>query len=269
VAAILAVVTAAVIPGVAHAAINYGGGYYTNLCDSGTSATFYNCDSRCSPQTGSCTGENDGVVKWVCRGKWNQCLESESQWSNYEEVKSESCGNTVQLSLFDKKCRRQDGSWDASCKLLGYMTWYSGDCYEGETGVTGQTGVIVATQTPTSVPTTTPKLTATPSPTLASKMAKSTSTPTPTNIPAPGMCGKTCKLAGDCRVGFACFDGVCRNPACPADKGCFCQITETASGAAKLAKTPETGVETWLGMAAMAGLGVAGLKLRRAARRLW
>src|SRR5690606_40062787 len=31
-------------------------------------------------------------------------------------------------SDLDKQCRRSDGSWDDSCKLLDYMVWYSGDC---------------------------------------------------------------------------------------------------------------------------------------------
>ena len=114
--------------GVAKAAIAYGTGYYVNLCGGGTAAAQYNCNAGCSPTSGACESGNNGAVKYTCVGKWNQCVESESGWSGREEVGNPGCNRTVQLSLFDKKCRREDGGWDQTCQLLGYMVWYSGEC---------------------------------------------------------------------------------------------------------------------------------------------
>jgi len=105
--------------GVVRAALTLGNGYYTNLCDSGTNAIYYSCDKGCNPSAGTCTSSNSGAVKYVCAGNWNQCLESESLWSNFEQMNDTGCGQTVQLSLFDKKCRRDDGPWENSCRLLG------------------------------------------------------------------------------------------------------------------------------------------------------
>jgi hypothetical protein len=263
--------------GSVRAATSYGNGYYTNLCDSGTAATYYNCDPGCNPQTGSCSSTNDGVVKWVCQGKWNQCLEWESQWSNYEQIDTTGCGYTVQLSLFDKKCRRDDGTWDNTCRLLGYMVWYSGDCWPGVTTPTAG-----PTPIPSSVPSPTPTVTATPTvkpdinPTAVtvsqySNLAASgvvKPSPTPTAPPMVGVCGRKCQLAADCQAGFACVNNFCRNPACPDDTTCFCH-GESASSSAVTKTSPSTGVETWLGMAGMAGLGVLGIRLKKWAGKVW
>jgi hypothetical protein len=262
--------------GVAKAAMTLGSGYYTNLCDSGTKATYYSCNQGCDPDTGSCTSGNSGVVKYVCTGKWNQCLESESQWSNYEQVAGTGCGQTVQLSLYDKKCRREDGAWDPTCKLLGYMVWYAGDCRQG---------YVLTTPAPT--PTKAPAPTVTPvkgsnsgssisllMAALSGAGATATPTPTPTVAPAPtgpvgNVCGLKCKLGIDCGAGFACVGGVCRNPACTADAGCFCQGATVSAKPVSGTKTPTTGPETWLGMGGMAGLGLLGVKLRKIGKRLW
>jgi len=253
------------------AALTYGNGYYTNLCDSGTAATYYNCDSGCDPKTGSCRSETMGVVKWVCSGKWNQCLESESQWSNLEQVDNIGCGYTVQISKFSEKCRMENGSWNSNCRLLGYMVWYSGDCWQEGTP-----------RVPTGRPSSTPKpivsLTVTPSqvPNAQSKLA-SVLTITPTQKPSPSptggvgerICGLKCKGATDCQAGFACVSGACRNPACETDKTCFCLGGKEATSSAITKKSPDTGPEVWLGMAGMVFLGWLGLRMRRAAKKLW
>lgn len=248
--------------GVVKAALVFGSGYYTNLCDSGTEATYYSCDKRCNVATGACTSSNDGVVKYICLGKWNQCLESESGWSNFEQVRGVVCGYTVQLSLFDKKCRNEDGSWNSSCQLLGYLVWYSGDCRP--------TAIITPTTAPVQavIISKLSNLSAVlggVSPTIVPSV-----TPQPTTPAGVNICGTKCTLGVDCAAGFACITGVCRNPACTGDINCFCQqggsvVKPVVSGKA----TPDTGVETWLGMAGMVILGLAGFKLRKMARKVW
>ncbi len=263
----------------AEAAIIYGSGYYTNLCDSGTRANYYSCNPGCDPALGTCRSENDGVVKWICNGKWNQCLESESSWTNYEKLDNVSCGYTVQMSLFDKKCRRQDGSWDNSCNLLGYMVWYSGDCWN-ELGPTPTLRPVAAepssTVVPTSIqkavtptmtlapPTNTPKPTVTPRPTVTAKPAV-----TPTVVPVVAVCGVKCGTAASCRAGFACVQGVCRNPVCIEDKSCFCKGPVSATASAVTKTNPEAGAETWLGIVGMLALGYGGVKMRKFGATLW
>lgn len=263
---------------VSQALVSFGSGYYVNLCDSGTAADYYNCDPGCNPTQGSCRGENEGVVKWTCIGKWDQCLESESDWTNFEEVGNPSCGVTVQLSLFDKKCRRSDGSWDNSCQMLGYMVWYSGDCWPGGTtpGITPTpTGRATVTPTPTRRPTATPRVPAassTPTPTTGSKISNPTVTPvisrTPTPTPtAVAVCGMACAKASDCKAGFTCNEGVCRNGACPADSTCFCSGGGTAQPVSP--RLPRTGVPWFIGVLGMVGLGGLGWKLTRMAKKVW
>lgn len=259
-------VGAGIYPHQVGAALTYGSGYYTNLCNSGTAATYYNCDPGCNPATGSCQSNNGGAVRWVCNGKWNQCLESESSWSDKAQVDGVGCGYTVQLSLFDKKCRRIDGSWDNTCKLMGYMAWYSGDCREGISPTAGPIRSVTPTATPK--PTVTPIIPS-PSPTLT-PVPIVTGGPTPTPSTAALMCGVACKVASDCKIGFACVQGACRNPACTAEKSCFCgQTAGAATGSAISTTSPETGVETWVGMAGMAAIGAVGIRLRKFAKKLW
>lgn len=260
--------------------LTYGSGYYTNLCDSGTAAKYYSCDPGCNPVTGSCQSGNSGVVKWSCSGKWDQCLASETGWNGYQDVTGTACGTTVQLSLFDKKCRRDDGSWDNSCRLLGYMVWYSGDCSPGYVKTapvpltvtpTVKALAIAATATlaPTIKPTVTPKVTVTTTvvPTAVSKLAQLVSpTPIPTINPALKVCGKTCRLDSDCQIGFVCASGgVCRNPACIADTGCFCGQVAGAVAA----KTPDTGETSWWGAVGLLLAGVLGVYIRKQAKKVW
>jgi cell division septation protein DedD len=176
--------------GVARANTTFGTGYYTNLCGSGTAATSYSCDPGCDLSSGFCSSNNGGVVRWVCSGKWDQCIEAESQWGNNQDVTGVNCNKTVQISLFDKKCRREDGSWDTSCQLKGYMVWYSGECSANFTPM--PTKQVNANEPISSTPTRTPALsptasaaiqpTNTPTPTI-----QATRTPTPTPNPNPSI----------------------------------------------------------------------------------
>ncbi len=242
----------------ARAAISYGAGYYTNLCDSGTSAKFYNCDPGCNPSLGSCIGKNEGVVKWVCSGKWDQCLESESNWSNAESFNGMSCGKTAQISLFDKKCRRDDGSWDQTCVLKGYMVWYSGDC---------KSGMVVDTPKPTTTVVPTVKITPTKS---VSLVPSATLTPTPTIIvkisEAPSVCGVACTPLGGCKAGLVCTKGVCRNPACNQESSCFCG---KILGSAVATKPPETGFNVWQWSIVWMGIFGLGWYLKKMAVKVW
>lgn len=272
--------------GVAYAALNFGGGYYVNLCGSGTAATSYSCNLGCSPGSGSCTSSNMGVVKWVCSGKWNQCFESESQWTNQETMGNVSCDKTVQISLFDKKCRREDGTWDQSCSLLGYMVWYSGEC--GGNTVQPTPVVFTPTNTPRVAPTTrptntpmprvttTPKptITTAPTPTAGSKLATSPSPtlkpkPTATTAPAVKVCGKKCIVDVDCGAGLVCEGKICRNPACPADSGCFCGSVNGVATGSGSKNSPETGAESWLLLLGVVGVLIVGLRMRKFAGSLW
>ena len=258
--------------GTAQAQITYGDGYYVNLCGSGTAATTYTCDPGCNPATGRCAGTNNGVVKWTCAGKWEQCLESESTWSNVQETGNPGCGRTVQISMFDKTCRRQDGSWDNSCKLLGYMVWYSGDCWVGQgpsptRSPSPTAGNITPTATPKVTPTTTPVSANTPTrtPTPVNGIGGLVSTPTPTVNPNTNLiCGTDCSKGQSCPAGFSCIEGECRNPSCPADDTCFC-----TDGIAVAPKVPRTGVPMWVWGVTMTAVGVTGVKMRRTAKKIW
>jgi len=268
--------------GVVRAALTFGSGTYVNLCGSGTAATVYTCNQGCNPATGRCEGNNEGVVKWTCSGRWNQCLEAESEWANSQELGNVSCGRTVQISLFDKKCRMADGTWDTSCQLLGYMVWYSGDCGTsgGNPTPTAQlnpTNTPRVSPSPTTTPTGTPRPTATPRPTQTvspspSPASKFNTSPSPTprrTSPTPtaaAVCNKRCTEGDDCGAGFACEAGVCRNPACPADRTCFCGQVKGASGSGS---TPETGAEEWLLVGGVVLAISGGVMMRRAAARIW
>jgi hypothetical protein len=255
------------------AAVSFGEGYYTNLCGTGTRATKYTCDLGCEPTDGKCESQNNGAVKYVCSGNWEQCLENESGWGNLETLGDPGCGKTIQLSLFDKKCRREDGSWDGSCRLLGYMVWYSGVCRDLLTPMPTAKSVII----PTAVvkPVTSPTQNLTPTPTSVSKFRIPTPTVKPTNQPtitvvptkAVMVCNRKCAVDSDCGAGFTCEDRVCRNPSCPTDKSCFCgQVAGTNSG--KLV-TPDTGWPVWFWAIIAAGVGYGGWRMSKWGRALW
>lgn len=241
-----------------HAAVNFGSGTYTNLCGTGTAATAYRCEARCNTATGVCESGNNGVVKWLCPGRWEQCLEQESNFSNSASLDNVACGKTVQISVFDKKCRLEDGAWDTSCELQGYMVWYSGDCRAGSTS-------------PTPMPSPTPRRfpfnllpTATPRP---------TSPVTPTVTPRAGttsgnICGSTCGPSKLCSVGFVCDSGVCRNPACMDDTTCFCAGGTGSTKGGEQTETPETGANVWLFGLLCATMGTIGWKIRKLAKKI-
>jgi hypothetical protein len=256
---------------VVSANLSYGSGYYTNLCDSGTSAKYYSCDFGCNPTLGSCKSGNNGVVKWMCSGKWDQCLASESGWNGYEDLGGVNCGTTVQLSLFDKKCRREDGTWDNSCKLLGYMVWYSGDCTAGFVKTPASPQLVTPTlksqivaSTVTPVPTA--KISPTIVPTVVSKFS-STTVPivTPVSVVTQNVCGKKCDALNNCQAGFVCSSGLCRNPACVDDTSCFCGQVQ---GAVAIA-APDTGETSWWGALILMGVGSLGWQMRKLAKRVW
>jgi hypothetical protein len=255
---------------VAKANLGYGSGYYTNLCDSGTSAKYYSCDVGCNPTLGTCQSTNNGVVRWTCSGKWDQCLASESGWDSGENLSDVACGTTVQLSLFDKKCRREDGSWDNSCRLLGYMVWYSGDCTPGFIKTPATTVATTPTIKSTSTPSPTVKVASTVIPTAVSKLGttvKPTVKPTviPTIKASQNICGMKCSDTNPCQAGFSCSTGVCRNPACVDDKSCFCGEVK----AAVVSKTPATAETSWWGMLMLMGIGAMGFKMRKLAKKVW
>ena len=237
-----------VVPRSVLAGLKYGTGYYSNLCGTGTAATAYTCNNGCSPATGTCTTTGDGAVRYVCQGNWNQCLENEIGWVNGVSVGDPGCDNTVQLSIYDHKCRRDDGTWDVPCQLLGYMVWYSGDCRPGVAGYT--TGIPLL---PTSTPKPTPKI-------------------SPTVSKTQGACNKTCVTDTDCTSGLFCDNKVCRNRDCPLDKTCFCStssITPTGVPAVGGATSPETGISLWLIGLGILGLGYLGIKVLHIGKILW
>lgn len=150
--------------GSAGAQISYQGGQYTNLCGGGEGGSYYNCDAQCDAMTGECRGTNNGVVKWVCDGKATQCNQQESSWANSQKIDaSVGCGKTVQVSSYDRKCRKADGGWDNRCTLKGYMVWYSGDCNASQSQLAVQTVFTASPSgtlriTPTMRPTATPTI---------------------------------------------------------------------------------------------------------------
>lgn len=252
----------------AKANLAFGTGYYTNLCGSGTAADRYACEAACNTATATCGSNSGGVVRYVCSGKWDQCLESE-EWGNSKQVGQAACGKTVQLSVYDKKCRMEDGSWDPTCKLRGYMVWYSGDCWGNNTPAPTLTvNTPIASNAASPTLTSTPRA-ATPTPTIKPTVVPPTQTPSPTPTTAPKIvCDKVCKSNTDCGAGFTCFNGVCRNPSCTDDKTCFCNIQGAATGSGKSA-SPETGISAWWGVAGMIMLGGMGWKMRRWAEKIW
>lgn len=248
----------------ARANLSYNGGYYTNLCGGGTAANTYSCNMSCAPTSGMCQSNNGGAVRYICSGKWTGCLESET-WGNAAQLGQVSCGNTVQLSLYDKKCRQDDGSWDSSCNLLGYMVWYSGDCWGNTTppplnSQPTATPIPLATAVPTSrvaTPTVTPTL-------------KPTASPTPTVINSVQViCNKSCVMDSECGAGFGCVAGYCRNPICESDSTCFCSTKTATPAATGKGGTPETGISSWLGAVGMLLLAGAGWRMTKAADKLW
>lgn len=76
-----------------------------------------------------------------------------------------------------------------------------------------------------SVPTSSP----TPTPSATPLGASPTPTPVTSNTPGePNGCGGTCGSHSNCKAGFFCFNGYCRNPQCPSQTNCSC-VTYTSN----------------------------------------
>jgi hypothetical protein len=259
---------------------------YINLCGSGTAASFYDCPASCNINNRSCSGSGAVVVKYTCSGRNVDCRGNESGWASSQSVGNPGCDKSVQIDVFDKKCRKSDGGWDPNCTLLGYIVWYSGACaYPTATLYPTATPRPTATPTPTLRPTITPTAsptpsgTPTPTPTL-------TPTPTVTPTPAPGepnACGGTCGSNANCQGGYFCYfpdpskprEGFCRNPSCPAKTDCLCQVlgvatTPTATPAPVAKAMPKAGVGGSLATTLMwGGVGIVGWGIKKWAKALW
>lgn len=139
--------TVFIFPLTTWAGLSFGNGYYTNLCGSGTAASFYNCSGLCIPSTGSCRSDFDSnnnprswwVFKFICNGNGSECggggltpFREEKYGAGVGAINIASgvfCGQTSQVDVFSKDCRPGSGGWVCnSSDLKGYMVWYSGDC---------------------------------------------------------------------------------------------------------------------------------------------
>lgn len=257
-------------------ALSYGNGVYTSLCGSGVGGQEYSCEADCDPLKGECRGVNSGVVRYECEGQLLQCSSGESGWSNWERLGRETaCGKTVQLTVYNKRCRLDNGTWDGSCQLSGYMTWYSGDCYTVRTVTpvfsASPSAALQpsATISPTKVPIIVPTATQTPEPTVAVPI-----TPTVTTVPIPtepgtNECGGKCVRTSECKEGLACFMGYCRNPSCQSDVSCMCLAEASTESAAVADESPQTGTALYIVGALMMTLTILGWVLRSKSRELW
>ncbi len=123
----------------AYAAQNYGSGYYINLSGGGADVNGniggYNDEADCQPANGVCnaknrvTGQNyanGNTQKYICNGRVLNCDNTNapgnvvsSSVGYSQSISGASCGQTVQLDVFDGN------------SLHGFMTWYAGDCAYG------------------------------------------------------------------------------------------------------------------------------------------
>lgn len=112
------------------AVVNYGSGYYTNLCGTGTrdGATADLCNKGCTAGSGQCTSDKPYVVKWTCDGNLIECRANQSDYTKSQNISGTSCGKTVQMDVFNRKCTTALGWMCDSNDLLDFMVWYSGDC---------------------------------------------------------------------------------------------------------------------------------------------
>lgn len=129
---IVGFVAIAVINGLQHsdifdaqAGMMWNGGEYTNVCGSGTDATFYNCPANCSMGSGSCSPNSVGVwsVVYTCDGYHTACTENERQGWAFD-TSANTCNKTQQIDVFSKDCRA-GGGWNCGDgDLQGYMVWW-------------------------------------------------------------------------------------------------------------------------------------------------
>jgi hypothetical protein len=100
------------------------------LCGTGIDASANTCNKGCDTSKGSCsTFFSKRVVKYTCDGRKTECRDNESAFASSQSVSGSTCGKTVQIDVFKRNCRANDGSWRCGeGDLVDYMVWYSGDC---------------------------------------------------------------------------------------------------------------------------------------------
>lgn len=141
------------------------GGEYTNLFGSGLSSDSHNdATGKCNAGTGICSGKF--VIRTVCEGITTNCDDGTSHTSPIQVEDgnaSRSVNNpfpgfnrTVQIDVFDKSCRKTDGSWNCADNEVpaDYLVWYSGN--SAPTATPTQAPAPTTTPTWAPVPTTTP-----------------------------------------------------------------------------------------------------------------
>lgn len=111
------------------------GGEYTNLCGSGTSATFYSCPANCNIQEGWCeTREGQFIYASVCSGRKFWCLPlNQGPFTGRKfltDFAQPGSNLTVQINVIGRLC---SGEFRWLCGLIGllpqvkgFMVWYSG-----------------------------------------------------------------------------------------------------------------------------------------------
>lgn len=130
-------------------AVNYGSGYYTNICGTGTAATANACNAGCNLTTGVCTGSQATVTKYTCNGLLTECRSNEESFSTSHAIGTVPCNQTVQIDVYKKNCR-QNGQWVCSASdLSDYFVWYSGTCASTPTPTNNVTPTL--TPSPTTV----------------------------------------------------------------------------------------------------------------------
>lgn len=122
--------------------IRFGNGYYTNLSGGGADIDGniggYSDEADCNTGSGVCNAKNRNngqnysggyVLRYLCYGRVTNCDNShgnvtQTSGQSYSQSidSSTSCGQTVQLDVFD-----------GGNGLHGFMTWYSGDCSSSST----------------------------------------------------------------------------------------------------------------------------------------
>lgn len=94
--------------------------------------------NHCDLETGVCSGGNDvWLWKFVCDGETTDCRSNRVNSSNPQDGQSltegVTCGQTVQIDVFNKQCDEDPNNWSCNGEnLIDYIVWYSGDCDPGQ-----------------------------------------------------------------------------------------------------------------------------------------
>lgn len=133
------------------------------------------CNRGCNTGSGSCSGSGNRVVKFTCEGRSAECRQNESAFAQSYSLAGTTCGQTVQIDVFNKNCRPA-GTWVCNdADLQDYFVWYSGDCQSPSPTTTPMpTSSVKPTTTPTHTPptpTSSPKPTRTPTPTAQTHLS--------------------------------------------------------------------------------------------------